>query len=1437
MPVSPDIQLQPHQARIRQQAEEAATAGEPFRRALIWQVGSGKGIGGLSAVDALSNRPTVIAPAALRPTLGMEALRALGRTDIPVVSYQGAAAGKAPVSDTYLIDEAHRLSSPGAQAKAVMDLAERARNVVVMTGTPIRNRPEEIAPLVSLVTGRHVDPDTFARRYVGFEQRRPGGFLGWLRGVPKVDVPTLQHADELKQLLQGKVDYYAPERPPVGVEEETHEVELSPRQADLYHGFWQRLPLVLRWKLKHRYDLSPQELAKFQAFMTGPRQVGLSDYPWRPDRSAAVAFESSNKLKKAYGELRKVLDSDPRTRAAVFSNFPTAGLVPYAAKLKAEGIPHAVFDGTLSDAERKDLVNRFNRGELRVALLGPAASEGISLRGAQVVQLLDPAWHEARMRQAAARVIRFDSHTDLPPELRKVKVQKFVGTLPLSMKDKLLATMGFNQRRKQETVDHYLVDLSQRKERLNRQLLDLLKEIGTPKQASELPRDELFDVLVEVSALDKAASRPVLVDLFAELKEVAAADRLAKRADETPPKVRHVVMIGHSGSGKSTIARMLSKRTGIPVYETDHDPEWIDCTVKDHPDHFTPGTEANEEYNELRKRLTDRALARPESHILVGCALMVDGNRLKGHRVILIDTPERYVVKQRVNRDEEEGKLKRDGEAKRKAKAWYLIQGLRHEVAHFRNNPDVEKVPSSKAERWVEEQPPNDSAVRRHVPTVAVDLDGTLAEHGPFKGKDHFHPVRPGAARFMKRLKAEGYRVIIYTCRGDEQAVRGWLADNDIPYDGVNKNPDQPPDTSDKLYAAAYVDDRSVHADGDWDEMFKRVKRRVRTHAYHEKKSVALEDSLELATYEKWARESAPGIPDRKNYGEHTDLPVNQLVTFLRQLHDARRAGRHYDVRVGTPETGLYSWATKKDFPQPGARPIALYRQPLHSHAYGDFQGTIPSGYGAGTVKTDTKGEALVTKVTPKEIALSLAHTGDPVRYTLRTTNDPKRWLMFPATPTTPVPYQKIHFHTTPQEQAEAVLKALKPGASVQQKIDGAAALVELRKDRPEITSYRSHAPSHPTLAGAPIVHTERALGGLGVLPGPVPKELVGSVLRGELYGVRPETGKAIPPQELGGLLNSGLAKSLRAQKERGIDLRTMLFDIQRHGRKPVGTDIPYAERLALLKDVLARTGLPQNKFHTPAEAKTPDEALTMWRNIREGRDPLTAEGVVVHPGHGGGRPTKIKNLEERDVYVRGVFPGRNRLAGVGAGGFNYSLTPTGPVLGEVGTGFSDETRRRMWESPASFVGRVARVRSQFAYPSGALRAPSFLALHEDVTPAKTAQLVVPPQQAPINVLLRQAKRLSDQGSAGDRSAYARKAQILHDLIAVRPEDWSVDSRPNPNYIGLTHVSGWKFHLPLAVVQDLVPRMTPWTSFARNPAYVAPPSLPATSSPLSAPSP
>ena len=109
------------------------------------------------------------------------------------------------------------------------------------------------------------------------------------------------------------------------------------------------------------------------------------------------------------------------------------------------------------------------------------------------------------------------------------------------------------------------------------------------------------------------------------------------------------------------------------------------------------------------------------------------------------------------------------------------------------------------------------------IPTVAVDLDGTLAKmYDKFDPKSIPDP-RPGARKAMKQFQDKGYRIIIFTVRGDKKLVKDWCHEHDIHYDYVNENPDQPPDSSGKVVADVYIDDRAEDGSQPWSKIMDNV--------------------------------------------------------------------------------------------------------------------------------------------------------------------------------------------------------------------------------------------------------------------------------------------------------------------------------------------------------------------------------------------------------------------------------------------------------------------------------------------------------------------------------------------------------------------------------------------------------------------------------------
>ena len=269
----------------------------------------------------------------------------------------------------------------------------------------------------------------------------------------------------------------------------------------------------------------------------------------------------------------------------------------------------------------------------------------------------------------------------------------------------------------------------------------------------------------------------------------------------------------------------------------------------------------------------------------------------------------------------------------------------------------------------------------------------------------------------------------------------------------------------------------------------------------------------------------------------------------------------------------------------------------------------------------------------------------------------------------------------------------------LQPKIDGSHTIFELNSDKPnEIYSYRTSKRT-----GQPINHSDQVPMIKNLT---IPEAFNKTVLRGELYAQTDHT--PLPAEQIGGMLNAKPEKSIEKQKEHGW-LKPYIYDIVKF-RGSVRANDPYKTKLGLINEI--SNAIPE--FKSPETAFTPDQKRQLVESIKAKKHPDTKEGVVEWDLNApGGKPGKLKFRDSHDVYVREIYPetdkhGKEKSQ---AGGFTYSWTPKGKIVGNVGTGFSRDKKIDMLSRPEAYIGSVARVKSSQRYSSGALRAPAFYSM------------------------------------------------------------------------------------------------------------------------------
>ena len=494
-------ELQPHQKRVVERIKSQPGL------VVAHGMGSGKTLSSLAAAEELGMPTSVVVPAALQANYRKEMSKHLTgkKTKYTISSMQRAArAGAVPEGQLLVVDEAHRLRDPGTKAQKAVRESE-AEKRLLLTGTPLYNRPHDLASLVNVAAGSSVLPSdrrSFDDRFIGAKTVNPGFVARVFRGVKPGSVPELKNRKELGDVLQKWVDYHDssgsadfPTRRDVTVE-----TPMGEKQRELYDAIMGEAPSWARYKVKAGLPPSKAEAKQLNAFLNAARQVAVSPGGFVEGMDPGQSAELSPKMQEAFTRLSQSIAKNPEHRALVYSNFLESGISPYEAMLKSKNVAYGKFTGQQSKSERQGVVDAYNSGKLRALLLSSAGGEGLDLKGTRQIQVLDPHWNKEKLEQVIARGIRYKSHADLPEDQRNVDVERYLSVMPEPSRVRRL----FGSKRP-GAVDEYLSRMSEDKDLLNQQVRDLMKQPGaktagkartkTTTHTKTLPDGRLVDVV------------------------------------------------------------------------------------------------------------------------------------------------------------------------------------------------------------------------------------------------------------------------------------------------------------------------------------------------------------------------------------------------------------------------------------------------------------------------------------------------------------------------------------------------------------------------------------------------------------------------------------------------------------------------------------------------------------------------------------------------------------------------------------------------------------------------------------------------------------------------------------------------------------------------------------------------------------------------------
>ena len=389
---------------------------------------------------------------------------------------------------------------------------------------------------------------------------------------------------------------------------------------------------------------------------------------------------------------------------------------------------------------------------------------------------------------------------------------------------------------------------------------------------------------------------------------------------------------------------------------------------------------------------------------------------------------------------------------------------------------------------------------------------------------------------------------------------------------------------------------------------------------------------------------------------------------FVVQEHDATRL--HWDLRLERDGV-LVSWAIPNGIPMtPEDNRLAVHVED-HPLDYIDFEGVIPEGYGAGTVKLWDQGTYEVEKWKPKEVIVTFRGKRLNGKYVLFETRGPKDWMIHRMDPPVDRAREPMPAHLVPMLARLGRLPADERAYGFEIKWDGIRALsyYEPGRFRIESRNLNDITAQYPEL---------RRLGRqLGSRDAVLDGEIVALDERG-----RPSFERLQQRMHL-----TRDAEIKRRVKD--VPVQYLLFDVlYLEGRSTIA--LPYEERRELLESL----DLEGPSWRVPAYHRGEGGAL-LAASAEQGLEGVVAKRLdsTYSPGRRSPAWIKVKNKQRVRLVVGGWLPEKERAERLGAllmgyfdaqGGFRFA--------GRAGTGWDAQERARL----EKLLAPLARERSPF---------------------------------------------------------------------------------------------------------------------------------------------
>jgi superfamily II DNA or RNA helicase len=176
---------------------------------------------------------------------------------------------------------------------------------------------------------------------------------------------------------------------------------------------------------------------------------------------------------------------------------------------------YAIYSGGIKNTNREEMLNTFNNTSnshgqhIKILLATAAGAEGIHLQNIRQIHILEPYWHEVRMKQIIGRGRRMNSHINLPKSERNIDIFRYLSVFTEEQKK-------VTRERKPITTDEHILQTAMRKAILTDQIQELMKKASVDCNLNA--RDHKINCYTFGRDLTGLAYKPNIREDFAYLR-------------------------------------------------------------------------------------------------------------------------------------------------------------------------------------------------------------------------------------------------------------------------------------------------------------------------------------------------------------------------------------------------------------------------------------------------------------------------------------------------------------------------------------------------------------------------------------------------------------------------------------------------------------------------------------------------------------------------------------------------------------------------------------------------------------------------------------------------------------------------------------------------------------------------------------------------------